>query len=107
MFIAMNRFKVSKGREGEFEEMWLTRESYLHESPGFVAFHLLRGPEREDHRLYSSHTIWASQAAFEDWTRSEAFRKAHAAAGRMPQGLTLEGPSFEGFEVISEISPGG
>ena len=45
--------------------------------PGFVEFHLLRGPEREDHVLYSSHTIWRSRDDFEAWTRSEAFRLAH------------------------------
>ena len=46
-----------------------------------VEFHLLRGPEAEDHTLYASHTVWESKRAFEDWTRSEAFRKAHAQAG--------------------------
>ena len=44
MFIAMNRFKVLKDAMGEFENVWFSRESYLHELPGFVAFHLLRGP---------------------------------------------------------------
>jgi len=100
MYIAMNRFKVAKGREAEFEQMWLNRDSYLHEMPGFIEFHLLRGPERDDHRLYTSHSTWASYDAFQDWTRSEAFRKAHANAGQMPEGLTLEAPSFEGFEVV-------
>ena len=42
---------------------------------------LLRGPERDDHTLYSSHTTWRSRAAFETWTRSEAFRLAHRDAG--------------------------
>ncbi len=102
MFIAMNRFKVAKGREADFEQMWLNRESYLHESPGFVEFNLLRGPDRGDYRLYSSHTVWASVQAFEDWTRSEAFRKAHANAGRMTDGVTLGSPEFEGFEVIED-----
>jgi hypothetical protein len=29
----------------------------VQQGQGFQAFHLLRGPEREDHVLYSSHTI--------------------------------------------------
>ena len=49
MYIAMNRFKVLKDCTKDFENAWFTRESYLHELPGFVAFHLLKGPEREDH----------------------------------------------------------
>ena len=60
MYIAMNRFKVIKGEEEAFETLWRSRESYLHELPGFVEFALLKGPEREDHTLYSSHTIWTS-----------------------------------------------
>ena len=44
MYIAMNRFKVLKDAAKDFENVWFTRESYLHELPGFVAFHLLKGP---------------------------------------------------------------
>ncbi len=73
MFIAMNRFKVPKGSEQAFEELWLSRETHLDGNRGFVVFHLV-GPAREDHVLYSSHTIWESQGAFEAWTRSESFR---------------------------------
>ena len=102
MFIAMNRFKVLKEEAQAFEALWLGRESYLHGSPGFVEFHMLRGPEREDHVLYSSHTIWASRATFEDWTRSEQFRAAHKNAGDKGR-LTLGHPEFEGFEVIQTI----
>ena len=78
MFIAMNRFKVLKDATQDFEQLWLSRESRLHELDGFVEFHMLRGPEREDHVLYSSHTVWASRAHFEAWTRSEQFRASHS-----------------------------
>ena len=36
MYIAMNRFKVLKDCAHDFEQVWLTRESHLHELPGFV-----------------------------------------------------------------------
>ena len=81
MFVAMNRFRVIKTEAGAFEERWVGRDSQLHTVPGFVSFNLLRGPEREDHILYASHTIWQSAPDFEAWTRSEAFRTAHAGAG--------------------------
>ena len=51
MFIAINRFKVPKGSEQAFEELWLSRETHLDGNPGFVVFHLLKGPTREDHVL--------------------------------------------------------
>jgi heme-degrading monooxygenase HmoA len=102
MFIAMNRFKVIKTEREAFEQVWLTRESRLDELKGFIAFHMLRGPEREDHILYSSHTVWASQEDFTAWTKSEQFRAAHKSAGdRKP--MTLGHPEFEGFEVIQAL----
>lgn len=99
MFIAMNRFKVQHGQEEAFEKVWRERDTHLRDVPGFKAFHLLRGPEAEDHTLYSSHTVWASRADFEAWTRSEAFRKAHANAGENGH-MYLGHPQFEGFEVV-------
>src|SRR5271163_1203266 len=65
MFIAMNRFKVARGSEVAFEQVWTSRDTHLREVDGFVAFHLLRGPERDDHVLYASHTLWRGKAEFE------------------------------------------
>ena len=98
-YIAMNRFKVAKGREAEFEEVWRSREGRLKDLPGFVEFRMLKGPEAEDHTLYASHTIWASEEAFRDWTKSEAFREAHKNAGQT-KGLYLGPPNFEGFQTV-------
>jgi heme-degrading monooxygenase HmoA len=106
MFIAMNRFKVKKGSEHDFEQVWLTRKTHLDDVPGFVVFHLLKGPERDDHVLYASHTIWRSQAQFEAWTRSEAFRKAHGGTGAN-KPLYLGHPEFEGFTVLQEVKADG
>jgi len=99
MFVAMNRFKVVKGKETDFEEVWKNRDSHLNEVPGFVEFHLLKGPESEDITLYASHTIWADRDAFEAWTKSDHFRKAHANAGNN-KGLYAGHPEFEGFEAV-------
>ena len=63
MFIAMNRFRVTKGSEEAFEKVWLSRDTHLDRVPGFVEFHLLKGPEAEDHTLYASHTVWWDKAA--------------------------------------------
>jgi heme-degrading monooxygenase HmoA len=105
MFIAMNRFKVVKGQEKAFETVWSSRKTRLDEMEGFMAFHLLKGPERDDHMLYSSHTTWASRENFLAWTRSEQFRESHKGAGHH-QGLYLGHPEFEGFEpVLSETNP--
>ena len=104
MFIAMNRFKVVPSLCSEFERVWTSRDTHLHDVPGFIEFHLLRGPERDDHILYSSHTLWRSREDFETWTRSEAFRSAHRSAGQN-RPLYLGHPEFEGFEVIQTVEP--
>ena len=104
MFIAMNRFKVLPGQETAFEAVWLGRDTHLDDVPGFICFHLLRGPTNEDHTLFSSHTVWRSREDFEAWTRSEAFRAAHGTAGGA-KPLYLGHPNFEGFEVIQEVLP--
>lgn len=99
MFIAMNRFKVKPGSEAEFEEVWRARDSYLSSVPGFKHFELLRGPSREGHTLYASHSVWASRADFEAWTKSEAFRAAHRSAGGN-KPLYAGHPELELFEVV-------
>jgi len=101
-YITMNRFQVRKGSEADFEAVWLGRDSHLNSVPGFREFHLLKGPEKDDHVLYASHTVWETKAAFEAWTRSEAFRKAHAGAGDN-KPMYLGHPELETFEVIQEL----
>ncbi|MBE3637921.1 antibiotic biosynthesis monooxygenase family protein [Mangrovicoccus algicola] len=103
MYLTMNRFKVKLGQEEAFETVWRTRNSKLAEVPGFVEFHLMKGPEKEDHRLYASHTMWESEAAFRDWTSSEAFRAAHAGA-RSSGDIYLGPPELELFDSIQSIA---
>jgi len=99
MFVAMNRFRIARGAEEAFEALWRSRESYLDDVPGFRGFHLLRGPSSEAETLYASHTVWDSRDAFEAWTRSEAFAKAHRQA-RAPKGTYLGHPVLELFETV-------
>jgi heme-degrading monooxygenase HmoA len=66
-------------------------------------FHLLRGASDEEATTFVSHTIWDSSDAFEAWTKSEAFRRAHAGAPKT-QGLYLGPPRFEGFVAVAETT---
>lgn len=99
MFIAMNRFKITPGREDDFIAVWKQRDSHLDGVPGFRDFNLLRGPTSDEYTLFASHSVWDSQQAFEDWTRSEAFRLAHANAGQT-KGIYLGPPQLELFESV-------
>ncbi|MEM9169769.1 MAG: antibiotic biosynthesis monooxygenase [Pseudomonadota bacterium] len=103
MYIAMNRFKIVPGNEAAFEEVWASRDSHLKDVPGFETFHLVRGPQTDDYTLYASHTVWASEDDFVAWTKSEAFRAAHASAGAN-KPLYLGHPEFEGFTAVLSLS---
>jgi heme-degrading monooxygenase HmoA len=89
-------FHVAQTGRPNFEQVWMARDSHLDKVQGFVEFHLLKGPEAEDHTLYASHTVWENRAVFEAWTKSEAFRAAHSRAGEN-KPLYLDHPQFEGF----------
>jgi len=99
MFVAMNRFRIALGKEEEFIEIWKNRETHLDSVPGFKSFNLLRGATTEEHTLFASHSIWESSSAFEAWTKSESFRKAHANA-RAAKDVYLGPPQFEGFDAV-------
>jgi heme-degrading monooxygenase HmoA len=99
IFIAMNQFDVDPSRGEEFEARWRERETYLQEVPGFLRFALLKSGDGSGR--YLSHSTWESRAAFEAWTRSEAFRQAHQQA-RMPNGVLRGHPQLATYEAVLE-----
>ncbi len=99
MFVAMNKFKIVKGKEIEFENVWKNRETHLADVQGFKNFNLMKGEENLDHTLYASHSIWESKEDFWNWTKSEAFRLAHKDAGKHKE-LYIGSPNFEGYEKV-------
>ncbi|MEM8824732.1 MAG: antibiotic biosynthesis monooxygenase [Pseudomonadota bacterium] len=103
MYLTMNRFRVREGHETAFEEVWQNRDSHLKTVDGFVAFHLLKGQLADGIRLYASHTAWRDQAAFEAWTKSEAFRAAHKGA-TSHKDMYDGHPMLEVFESVQELT---
>ncbi|MCR9125677.1 MAG: antibiotic biosynthesis monooxygenase [Rhodobacteraceae bacterium] len=100
MYLTMNRFQVRPEACAAFETLWMQRDSHLKSVPGFVSFALMRGPEAADHVLYASHTVWRDETAFQDWTRSDAFRAAHRNAGSS-RDMYLAPPVLEIFETVA------
>lgn len=82
VFMAQNRFKVSAGKEVEFEQHWASRESKLQEVPGFLGFSLLRrdADKADDGFNYISCSIWKDMKAFQAWKESESFAAAHSSS---------------------------
>ncbi len=98
-YIAMNRFKIVKGKEDIFEKIWKERDSKLSEVKGFINFNLVKGQGCDNFTLYASHSTWSSETDFLNWTRSESFREAHKNAGQNKE-IYLGHPEFEGFFVV-------
>ena len=103
MYLTMNRFKVVKSQAQAFEDLWANRDSHLKSVPGFQSFALMKGPERDDHVLYVSHTLWADEASFRGWTTSAAFRAAHGGA-KSSGHMYLEPPELEIFEAVQVLT---
>jgi heme-degrading monooxygenase HmoA len=99
MYIAMNRFKVSTGKEEMFESLWKERKTRLSDVSGFETFNLTKGAQEDHHTLYASHSTWHSREAFESWTKSRSLKDSHRDAGKHWH-LYVGHPVFEGFEVI-------
>ncbi|MEX0785199.1 MAG: antibiotic biosynthesis monooxygenase [Dehalococcoidia bacterium] len=102
MYIAMNNFKVAKGREADFETTWRERRSYLQGVPGFVEFALLRAEAEGE---YVSHSTWVDREAFVNWVNSPAFAEGHRQGSLAG---VLEGPpQIKTYEAIIVETPEG
>ncbi len=105
MFIAMNRFKVVPNAGEDFERVWTTRDSYLDAVPGFIAFHLLRGPEHEDHVLYSSARTKLSDEVAEEIRKHFGSKVCRSI---VPRTVRLsEAPSFGQPIILFDSSSRG
>ena len=98
-YIAMNRFKIVRGKEDVFEKIWKERDSKLGEVKGFINFNLIKGKENDEFTIYASHSTGSSEIDFINWTKSESFREAHKNAGQSKE-IYIGHPEFEGFNVV-------
>ena len=56
MFIAMNRFRVKKGSEAAFEQVWLSRDTQLNQGPRLRRVPFAQGTRvRGLHALFLTH----------------------------------------------------
>jgi len=100
MIIVMNRIPVNEAYREAFEERFRTRAGEVDRFPGFIRNLVLR-PATEDNPYYVVMTFWASREAFEAWTQSDAFERAHRRARENPQPDMFAGRNvFEMYEVI-------
>lgn len=105
MFIAMNRITIAAGNGEDLDRRF--RQSHgIEQMPGFLAMDLMRlawshdAPD-ESKETFITMTRWESRDAFENWARSDVFKKAHE--GPRPEYIVDSRP--EGFSVNFSVEP--
>jgi heme-degrading monooxygenase HmoA len=102
MIVVCNRIPVNPAHAAAFEERFSTRASLVDGMPGFVSFQLLRPTKEGD--PYIVMTFWESEAHFQAWTQSAAFKEGHARSGTLPPEAFLGHPALEVHEVIQSTT---
>lgn len=104
VIVVANRIPVAEGWEEEFETRFQNRDWSVTELPGFLRNEVLRpvqgGP-------YIVQTYWRSMEDFRRWTKSKAFKEAHA---HTPPAQAFSGENvLEIHEIIDlrEADQGG
>ena len=90
MFIATNLIKVKTGYGDTLESMFKARGA-VQDHPGFVSFELWKMTKTPDHEEFLVVTHWDTEEHHQTWTRSDAFRSAHAGG---PPDFLLGGGEF-------------
>ncbi len=100
MIVVMNRIPVREEYRDVFENRFRNRTREVDRFPGFIRNLVLR-PATEENPYYIVMTFWESREAFEAWTRSEAFERAHQRARSETRPEWFAGRNvFEMYEVI-------
>ena len=101
--VKINAITVPEGRGPELEERFAHRAAAVENAPGFQGFELLRPVAGETR--YFVYTRWESEAAFQNWFDSQAFRQGHAQAGAQSGGPVGAAADLLSFEVVTSAGP--
>lgn len=105
-FVAINYISCHENFRARFEELFASRAHAIDTMPGFINMHVLRpASEGEDYLIVS---YWQTEAAFKEWTSSEAFRIGHRRGFEEIAAARAEGrpapmtSNFKTYQIISE-----
>ena len=93
MFEAHNKIFVNSVEQGErLQQGFAHAGEHMKAVPGFRQFNMLAS---QDGSHFIVRVLWESEDHFQNWVKSEAFRKAHSGQGN--NGLKAE---LTGYNVI-------
>jgi heme oxygenase (mycobilin-producing) len=84
MFVAMSRFVVANGMEGDVRQAFQQRPHRVDETPGFVRMDVI-SPVEASHEFWLI-TYWTDEQSYRTWHRGHRYKDAHSG---MPKGLKL------------------
>lgn len=100
MYVTMNRFTINPKHWHDFEERFKQRAGLVDHEPGFIRNAVLR-PAENSSEQHIIMTMWESREAFETWTKSESFHKAHEKAGQTPREWFTAPGKLEVFDSLT------
>lgn len=101
MFVTMNRFTINPEYWNDFESRFRQRAGLIDNEPGFIHNTVLR-PQENSSDQHIVMTQWVSREAFQTWTKSESFRKAHQKARQTPKEWFISPTKLETFESVTD-----
>ncbi len=102
MYVATNGITISQGNSADLEERF-RRQGGVKQQPGFLGFELWQQRGDGDTEEFLVVTHWDSEKSHAEWTRSEAFRQAHAG----PHPDYILGGQFKAYDVKFSYGPEG
>jgi heme-degrading monooxygenase HmoA len=103
-FVVANRISVRAEFREAFEERFRQRAGEVEKQLGFLRMEVLR-PAQDD-GFYVVLTHWENREAFQNWMRSDDFKRAHQHPNPLPKEAFGEGGSIEQHEVIIAAGKG-
>lgn len=101
MVVALSRFKVANGREGDVRDAFLNRPGLVENAPGFLGLEVFT--DAADPSLFYLITRWTDPDSFRRWHAGPDHHRAHQG---IPKGLKLD-PSFTQLLTLDRISGPG
>lgn len=75
MYVSMNRLTVPADYQSHLERAFSESGDRMKNVPGFLEFLFLAPSEGEEYIVF---TKWESEQDYQNWTQSDAFKRAHA-----------------------------
>jgi heme-degrading monooxygenase HmoA len=95
--VKINAITVPEGKGEALEERFRNRRGEVERMPGFLSFELLRPTNGETR--YFVYTRWESEAAFQAWVQSDAFKRGHSGGQASSSKPVATGSHLLEFEI--------